>query len=384
MNIIEGLKKVEPKSMHHPLPIEWREAIDDIIIDTYGKKYIDFTSTIFVQNVGHSNERVKRYLKNAIDNNLLHTYTFAHEMRLKFLNKLIECTPSYLEKAFMLSSGTESTECAIKLMKMYTGKKKILSIKGSMHGRTLGAEYMKHGGHEDFIVLPYPKWNTTFGEQINKIKDVSDIGGIMIETYQGWSAKFLPQSYVDSLKTFASGWGIPICFDEVQAGFWRTGKQFGYEHYNIEPDLVCIGKAIGGGLPLSGVLGRKEIMDIPDVGDMSSTHSANPLCCASGLAVLEELEMLDKEELERKSEILKETLRSIFENEYVVEVNFNGLLGGIVFDSEVMATNVCKRCLEEGLLVVHTGRESVKIGPPLIISEHNLKLGLKILDAVIY
>jgi len=385
MSIQEKLKELEPKSMHSMLPVEWKCAKNDIVTDMKGKKYIDFTSTIFVMNVGHANKKVRVAIKKALDKQLLHSYTYPHKLRLQFLKKLIEITPPFCEKAFLLSSGTEATETAVRLMRMKTGRKKIISFKGAMHGRTMCADLMKGTGfyeHEDFLNLPFPTENSNFFGEMKKLNvEPSLVAGFMIETYQGWSAKFLPKNYVQDLCAYAHAIGACVTFDDIQAGFWRTGKLFGYQHYQVTPDLVCIGKAIGGGLPLSSVLGRKEIMDIPEVGDMSSTHSANPLCCASGLAVLNELEKLDKRELKNKEFIFIFNITEIFHTyrEHITEINVKGLVAGIVFKDKELASKVCHSCMESGLLVVHTGIESIKLAPPLTITEYHLKKGLEIL-----
>lgn len=183
-DIVSLIETFEPRSMQNFYPIVWKFAKRDIVTDINNKKYIDFTSTIFVQNFGHSNPRVKKYLIKQIKSNLLHTYTFAHESRAKFLEKLINLCKPYAEKAFLLSSGTESTEAAVKLMRLYGKKinpnrKKIVSFEGAMHGRTMAASLMKHTleyNHEDFIRLSYPTENSSFEEDIkNKINDVNDI-----------------------------------------------------------------------------------------------------------------------------------------------------------------------------------------------------------------
>jgi len=118
----------------------------------------------------------------------------------------------------------------------------------------------------------------------------TDIAGFMIETFQGWGAVFYPKDYIQALERFAKSKEILISFDEMQSGFTRTGKMYGYEHYDIEADLLCLGKGISNGVPLSAVIGSAEIMDLPDIGEMSSTHSANPISCAAGLATLDEIE----------------------------------------------------------------------------------------------
>ena len=113
---------------------------------------------------------------------------------------------------------------------------------------------------------------------------IKDVRGIVLETFQGWGALFYPQSYIDAIKDFTKSSDTLVCFDEMQAGFGRTGKLFGYQHYDIQPDLICCGKGISSSLPLSAILGRAELLDLPGSGNMSSTHSANPLCCAASHA----------------------------------------------------------------------------------------------------
>ena len=170
----------------------------------------------------------------------------------------------------------------------------------------------------------------------------------------------------------------------MQSGFSRTGYNFGYEFYGVRPDLICCGKGMGGGVPISGVIGKKKIMDLPDVGSMSSTHSANPLSCYAGLAVIDEIEKkkltsqtkLKGEFLFKRLFFLKDQNKELIE--YVSAIifkkkkNINSMLKKVVFE-----------CMKNGLLVVYTGRESIKIGPPLIIPKHALKEGLDILTASI-
>ena len=180
----------------------------------------------------------------------------------------------------------------------------------------------------------------------------------------------------------------------MQSGFGRTGKNFGYEHYDVVPDLICIGKGMGGGVPLSGVIGKSEIMDLPDVGNMSSTHSANPLVCAAGLAVLEEIEekqLISQTNL--KSKLLFNGLNNLKEK-YPKQISYifgKGLIAAILFKKtngnlpdSIFASKVSELCMQKGLLVVHTGRESIKIGPPLIISNEALLEGIEVLDEAIY
>ena len=417
--IFEDLERYESRSMHGQLPVVWDKAEDFQVFDKYGNCWLDFTSTIFVANSGHSNAKVINALKKQLEQKLLHTYTFAHEIRAKFLKKLIEITPLFCEKAFLLSAGTEAAECAIKLMRMYgqdisSSKIGIISFKGSMHGRTMGAEMLKGDpnssdwiGYEDpntyHLPFPYPwiiedsynyDWAEHFKRDIQTLKekglDYDNICGFMIESYQGWGAILYPKEYIQALVNFARKHNILVVFDEIQGGFGRTGKLFVYQHYDVEPDLICLGKALSGGLPLSAVIGSQKIMDLPEFGSMSSTHSANPLCCAAALANIEEIESKNLiEESARKGKILHSYLNKLKDKypNYISYILGEGLLAGIIVINPethkpdgLLASQICEKAMQKGLLLVHTGRESIKIGPPLTISDEALVEGLQVLD----
>lgn len=421
ISILEDLEKYESRSMHGQLPIVWNRAEDFKVFDKYGNCWIDFTSTIFLANTGHSNPMVIKALQKQLNQKLLHTYTFAHEIRTRFLKKLVEITPDYLNKAFLLSAGTEATECAIKLMRMYgqtirPSKVGIISFQGSMHGRTMGAEMLKGEpkssawiGYKDpniyHLPFPYPwlveesardsyDWAEYFQKDIETLHkkgvNFDDICGFMIESYQGWGAIFYPKAYIQALAAFAGEHDILITFDEIQGGFGRSGKLFVYQHYDVEPDLICLGKALSGSLPLSAVMGRRKIMDLPQMGSMSSTHSANPLCCAAALANIEELESKNLiEESARKGEILHSHLNKLKDKypDYISYILGKGLLAAIVVINSktykpdgLLASQICERAMQKGLLLVHTGRESIKIGPPLTIPEEALIEGIQVLD----
>jgi len=418
--ILDRLDASESRSMHGQLPVVWHKAQDFNIYDQSGNCWIDFTSTIFVANVGHSNARVTRALQKALGQPLLSCYAFANEKRADYHEKLIAFAGAPFEKAFLLSAGTEATEAALKLMRMSgqkSGKRRrgIICIEGNWHGRTLGAQMMSSNlgqrewiGYQDndihHIPFPYP-WSLHGCSQVDflmrglrKLEEggidlTKDVCGFMLETFQGWGAIFYPPEFVQAIEQVCRENKILLSFDEMQSGFARTGKAFGYEHYGVTPDLICCGKGMGGGMPLSGVIGRAEIMDLPDVGNMSSTHSANPLVCAAGLAVIEEIEKnsLIKESA-RKGEILQAALLKLKEKfpERISWVLGKGLIAAILIKDSVhglpdslFASKVAERCMQKGLLVVHTGRESIKIGPPLTISDDALLEGIQVLDEAI-
>jgi 4-aminobutyrate aminotransferase-like enzyme len=208
----------------------------------------------------------------------------------------------------------------------------------------------------------------------------------MLETFQGWAAAFYPKTYVQEIRSICDKNGILLAFDEMQSGFGRTGKNFGYEHYDVKADLICCGKGMGGGFPISGVIGTAKIMDLPEVGNMSSTHSGNPVMSIAGLAVLDEIESKDLiNESRRKGLILHNELNAIKDiyHEEISSIQGIGMIAAVVF-KETSGVNekvskVAEVCMQKGLLLVHTGRESLKIGPPLTISDEALMEGLGVL-----
>ena len=416
--MLEKAYKLESRSMHGQMPVVWDRADNFQVFDAQGNSWIDFTSTIFVANAGHGNPRIVEAVKKALDKPLLHTYTYLSQERLDYLELLIEKTPKQFEKVFMLSAGTEATECALKLMReqgIKKGKRRgvVVCIEGNWHGRTLGAQMMGWNpaqktwiGYQDpnilHIPFPYP-WDSVamkdpkrfFKEGIeilceeHGLDPKKDLCGFMLETFQGWGAVFYPPEFVQALSEFSKERDILVTFDEMQSGFGRTGELFGYMHYGVEPDLLCCGKGASSGFPLALVLGSAEVLDLPDIGSMSSTHSANPIVCAAGRANLEclfddglieaskELGVTFHEELEK--------IRCRF-SEHLSWVEGRGLLAALIFkdvNGEPLASlcdAIAELCMQSGLLVVHTGRESIKLAPPLSISKEAMLEGLSVLE----
>ena len=211
----------------------------------------------------------------------------------------------------------------------------------------------------------------------------------MLETFQGWAAAFYPSEFVRTIRAFADRTDSLVTFDEMQYGFGRTGKLFGFEHYGVKADILCCGKGISSSLPLSAVIASREIMDLPDTGSMSSTHSANPMACAGAHA---SLRVILEERLSERSAALgghmharlnkmRERHAGCFSH-----VLGKGLLAGLHFNAgdstplSSLATDICERAMQKGLILVHTGRESIKIGPPLTIPEEALDEGLDVLE----
>jgi 4-aminobutyrate aminotransferase-like enzyme len=418
LDYFKALDEYESTAMHGQMPVVWDRAKGFQVSDAWGNTWIDFTSTIFVANAGHGNTRIVNAVREQLDKPLLHTYTFASKIRTEYLKYLIEVTPKQFEKAFLLSAGTEATECALKLMRMNgqkAGKRKpgIISFEGNWHGRTMGAQMMSFNpsqkewiGYQDpniyHLPFPYP-WREdamrdprgyfckAMEEMLSakKIDPDNDLCGFMIETMQGWGAVSYPPEFVNEIASFAKEHGMLVAFDEMQAGFGRTGKLFGYMNYGIEPDILCCGKGASSGFQLSIVLGSKNIMDLPEIGSMSSTHSANPIVCAAGLANLQVLfEDGLIENAKRLGELFFSKLNEIkgYFPSHVRWVLGKGLYAAMIFADDggkplsELCNNICQEAMRKGLLVVHTGRESIKLAPPLCISEEAMLEGLDVLQ----
>jgi 4-aminobutyrate aminotransferase / (S)-3-amino-2-methylpropionate transaminase / 5-aminovalerate transaminase len=419
--LLEKMYRLESRSMHGQMPLIWDRAEGVNVYDQWGNMWLDFTSTIFVTNAGHGNERIRASLAAVVEKPLLHTYTYANHERIDYLEYLIENTPSQFEKAFFLSAGTESTEVALKLMRLNglaTGPRKrhILCFEGNWHGRTLGAQLMSGNdaqkawiGYDDEFIhhLPFPyEWRDNavknpgeyFLGSLNAMLEEKgldadlDLCGVMLETFQGWGAVFYPKEFVQAVVEFSHNHGMLVAFDEMQAGFGRTGEMFGYMHYDVEPDILCCGKGASSSMPLAIVLGQAKVMDLPEIGSMSSTHSANPLACAAGLANLHAL--LDDGLIENArvlGELFHQELNRIKQrfSDHIGYVNGLGLIAGVIFlDKQKNALvdlcdKVAELAMQRGLLVVHTGRESIKLAPPLSINKEALLEGLGVFEQAI-
>ena len=415
--LLEALDRYETVAMHGQLPVVWDRAEGFQVHDAWGNSWIDFTSTIFVTNAGHGNPRILEALRQQVNKPLLHTYTFATKIRADYLQYLIESTPAQFEKAFLLSAGTEATECALKLMRMNgykNGKRRpgMVTFEGNWHGRTLGSQMLSYNpaqkewiGYLDpniyHLPFPYP-WReeavrsprTYFRKTVDALlrerglNPKTDLCGFLLETFQGWGAVLYPPEFVQEVEIFARENNILLAFDEMQSGFGRLGTLFGYMQYGVEPDILCCGKGASSSLPLSIVLWRREIMDLPPIGSMSSTHSANPLACAAGLA---NLQALIQDGLIENSRVLGESFRrrlNEIKSEFPDHIRYvlgRGLLAALHFVDRngnalvEVANTVCQEAMRRGLLVVHTGRETIKLAPPLCISEDAMIEGLDVL-----
>ena len=392
---LEKLRKYEPISMRGQPPVVWDRAEDVYVYDKYGNKWLDWSSGVLVTNAGHCAPEVKQAILDQVNSNLLHN------------------------KVFLLTTGSEATENAIKLARSYGikkgGNKKIgiIGAERGFHGRTLGSQ--QAGGipgqkgwivNEDpaIVQVPFPDgyWteNTSFDLFLETLKKKNmapeNVAGVIFETYQGVGPDFAPVKYIQDLAEFCKKNGAVLIFDEVQAGFGRTGKFWAFEHYGVTPDLICCGKGISSSLPLSAVLGRTEIMDQFPPGSMTSTHTGNPVCAAAAMASLKKI--VDEDltgNAARLGKILDAGLADLkkIHPKIIGHYSAAGLVGGLQIihpdkkePNHDLAHAIIERCFHKGLLFfapVGAWGQTVKIAPPLTITEEALREGLVVLAEAI-
>jgi len=371
---------LESENIRSQMFFKWGKAIGHNVYDTNGNKWIDLTSGIFVTNTGHSNARVLNAIKQQIDSGLSFSFMYPTDIRQKFAKTLLDVSPDHFEKVVMLNTGSEATDIAYKLMKHWgakNNKKYIVSFIGSYHGRVLSSDILSSGrenstwsGVKDdnviFLEFPYDQ-DSVFDPK--KLPDPESIAGFILETYQGWSSQFYPQKYINDLYDFAKTNNCLVCFDEIQAGFYRMGKLYGYMTYGdqIKPDIVCLGKAIGSPLPMSAVLSTKELID--GAKKLGGTHSGNPLCCAAGIEninIMSEPEF--KEELQLSIATFEKRMDRLTSYCEVDYVNARGMVGAIMIKEKEKADKIVLKMVSKGVLPVHTWSRSIKLGPPLTIT----------------
>jgi 4-aminobutyrate aminotransferase len=408
----------EPRCMSQQAPLVWEKAKGVTVQDVDGNTFIDMTSGVLVTNVGHCHpEHVKAIRESA--GNLMNCYDFPTPARVLFSKKLVERAPKNLDKAFLITTGSESTESAMRVSKRCTKKHEIISFYGAFHGRTYGAMSMagRTSTKKNFgpvmpgtIQVPYPycyrcpfkmeqekcgMFCLEFIETVLNAESTNDIAALIIEPYQG-AAGFIfpPEGYLKKLNEWCKKKDIIFILDEVQSSFGRTGKFFAFEWENLEPNLLCLGKGIGSGIPTAALLAESRIMDSLGVGEMSSTTGGNPISCSAGLAVLE---IMEKENLIENSlkigKLMKDRLNEISaKSRYIGDVRGMGLVMGLEFvedknskvPSESKTKEFINRCVEKGVIFGRVGLfgSVIRVAPPLVITEEEADEALKVIEKV--
>ncbi len=406
---LERLREVEPRSMAGLPPVVWHEADGFLVRDPYGNQWIDVTSGIVMANAGHSHPRIAEAIRRASGAKLLATYAFPQLARLQLLEKLVAISPIADSKAILFSAGTEATECAMMLMRrhgrsIHPEKVGIVSFIDSYHGRTLGAwsassrsrstDWFDRGTLHHFQI-PFPfdpgaqpddlyadsngcrAFEKCLAQLVEQGIGPQHIAGFLLEAVPGWATLPMPGGFARALETWARAHDVLLCFDEVQAGCGRTGRFFSFEHCGVMPDLIALGKGLSSSLPVSAVIGRRDLLDDPPVGEMSSTHGGNPVCAAAALANLQVLE--DEglvESAARTGELVLARLRSALVPfaHHLLSIHGPGLFISIHFvhpetglPDASLAEAVVREAVSRGVMMFHTYRAFIKFTPPLNI-----------------
>lgn len=412
---IEKLRRYETQSMRGQLPVIWDRAEGVHIYDDQGNKWLDFSSGVLVTNAGHGRREIMDAIVAEAQKPLLTTYCFPNQPRIDLVEKLIQLAPDGLDKVFLMSTGSETTECALKLMRTYgrrhggDAKSVIVSFEDAFHGRTMGAQMLggMPGGKawiknldSEIVHVPFPDGfrneDVTFELFEKTLAGLgvapNNVAGVISETYQGVGPNFMPKTYAQSLRRWCDQHKSLLCYDEVQAGFGRCGRQWGFELYDVVPDLFCMGKGISSSLPISAVIGRADVMELYGPNEMTSTHTGNPICSAAALA---NINLIEKENLVSNAAnlgvILKEQLQEM-KDRFAEHIGFTpaeGLVGGLLMihpgskdPNYELAWEIIRNCFYQGLLLfapVGVGGGCVKISPALCINEEALREGCDVL-----
>ena len=415
VEVLEKLQKYEPVAMQGQPPILWDRAEGFQVWDSAGNCWIDWSSGVLITNAGHGRQSIIDAIVGQARHSLLTNYCFPNEPRAKLVEKLATMFGESNRKVFLLTTGSEAVECAIKLCRTHGvragGRRKnvVVSFDKAFHGRTLGSQ--QAGGipslkewivnmDPGFVQVPFPDGfrtpDTSFEFFQRCLVDANvqpaEVCGVILETYQGGSAAFAPVEYMRNLRAWCTAHKALLVCDEVQAGFGRTGTLAGYHHYGILPDLSTWGKGISSSLPISCVIGHADIMDMHPPGSMTSTHTGNPICCAAALA---NIELILAEDLAgnaaRMGAILLERLHAIKRRfPRIGWVDGKGLVAGVAClrpgstepDAD-LAWDIVNACVDRGVLMfspVGFGGGTIKICPPLVINEEALRESLDVLE----
>jgi len=414
--ILEKLYRYEPLAMRGQPPVVWHRAEGFQVYDAWGNQWIDWSSGVLIANAGHGREEIANAIAGQAGSHLLTSFSFANEPRALLVERLVSILPEPLKKVFLYSIGSEAIECAIKMCRTYgvkTGgrsKHVIVTFEHAFHGRTLGAQ--QAGGipslkewivnlDPGFVQVPFPDGfrtpDTTFGSFERALRErgvePQNVAGVMLETYQGGSSAFAPAPYMQALRQWCTGHKALLVCDEIQAGFGRTGKLWGFEHYGLVPDLAVFGKGISGSLPVSAVAGRPDVLDLYPPLSMTSSHAGNPVCCAAALA---SVDLVINENLAERARVTGEVLHRRLnalaaKHREIGCVAGKGLVAGVACvrpgttepDSD-LAFRVVQAAMERGVLMfapVGFGMATVKISPPLVITEDALNESVDVLGA---
>lgn len=369
-----------------PLGLEIEKAEGVYLFDVSGKKYIDLISGISVSNIGHRHPKVVSAIKDQLDKymHLMVYGEYIQSPQVQLAKLLTDNLPSNLSSVYFVNSGTEAIEGAMKLAKRFTGRTEIVSFKNAYHGSTQGS--LSIMGNEEFKNAFRPLLPDTRQIEFNNVGELLQITNrtacVVVETIQGEAGVVLPQNdFLKQLRERCTEVGALLVLDEIQCGFGRTGKLFAFEDYNVVPDVLCLAKGMGGGMPIGAFISSREIMitltNNPILGHIT-TFGGHPLSCVAGLATLK---VLLEEKLISKVVAKEQMFRKLLKHPKIRVVKGKGLLLSIEFDSFEQNKKIIDKCIERGVITdwFLFNTPSMRIAPPLIITEDEITFACSVI-----
>lgn len=372
MDFINLLGQTSP----YPLLLEIDRAEGLFLYDKQGNAYADLISGIAVSSLGHGHPAIKQAIKKQVERHL-HVMVygeFIQESQLDFAHQLTKILPPSLQAVYPVNSGTEAIEAAIKLVKRATGRREIIAFKGSYHGSTHGSMSISHNEVKKTNyrpLLPGIRFITLNNlEELNQITPAT--AGVFLETIQGDAGVRIPSNeYLAALRKRCNDVGSLLVLDEIQCGLGRTGSYFAFEHFSVLPDILCLGKALGGGMPIGALVTSKDTMALfkenPMLGHIT-TFGGHPVACASAAAFLRVLTSeIDLKMLPKIADIFLDT---IGKHKDIKEIRNKGLMFAFDMESAARVEKVVKRCLEKKILTFWflSHPYSFRLAPPLNIT----------------
>ncbi|MEA3400702.1 MAG: aspartate aminotransferase family protein [Armatimonadota bacterium] len=417
--IIDTARTYEPRSMGDQMPVVWDHAEGCVIWDVDGNEFLDWSSGVLVTNVGHCHPRYVEQVKKQCDK-LFNCYDFVTEPRAELAKKLIEITPEHLDKAFLVTTGSDATEAAMRMARRAHDGYEIIGFDGAFHGRTFGAAAaggmggtksgygpLPHG----FLQAPFPyayrapicegkseeecaQRCLEYLDWVVEHQSENRLCAVITEPYQGGAGGIIPpKAWMEGLDRWCKERDLIFILDEVQSSFGRTGKWFFMEHWDIAPELVCLGKGLGSGIPCSAVVGTSEIMDALPPGSMGSTNGGNPISCTAALAAIDIIEREGLvENAARMGELFEQRFLQIQESTpQLGDVRVMGLMGGLEFvkDPETkepapeLTRQIVWEAFQRGLICIAPiglYDNVIRVAPPLVITEEQAHESLGIFE----
>ena len=374
-------------NIYQRFPVNISKGKGATVWDTSGREYIDCMGGYGVALVGHCNDRVVQAIKDQVENLITCHMSIYNDTRLKFLQKISEISPKQLSKFFFSNSGAESVEAAIKFSRKYTGKSGIISMNGGYHGKTFGA----------LSVTFNEKYRKSFQPLLEGVKFVpphtpsvieevldESIGTVIVEPIQGETGIIVPEDGIlQEIREICDRNNLVLIFDEIQTGLGRTGKMWAGQNWKTTPDIMCLAKGIAGGLPMGLTLCKPEILDSIKIGEHSSTFAGNPLACSAGIATIDSI-VEDKlvENALHIGSLFKNGLLELQKKHKIIrDVRGLGLMLAVELRFDVR--DVLMDGIKEGLLMLYSGRNIIRLLPPLVLDEVKVLKTLEIMDNIL-